>query len=62
MNKETSFLEAILPILVLIVLLTLNVFVFEDTLAGSKSNSIAACRNGGRFDCLEKGTEMGNHQ
>ena len=39
MNKETSFLEAILPILVLIVLLTLNVFVFEDTLAGS--NQIA---------------------
>ncbi len=39
MNRETSFLEALTPILVLIILLTLNVLVFEDTLAGS--NQIA---------------------
>lgn len=39
MNKNPSLVEALLPVVFLIVLLTTNVFVFEDTLAGS--NQIA---------------------
>jgi len=35
MKREASFLEALLPILFLIVLLTLNVIFFDDTLAGA---------------------------
>lgn len=35
MKREASFLEALLPILFLIVLLALNVIFFDDTLAGS---------------------------
>ncbi|HBL75213.1 MAG: Na+/H+ antiporter NhaC [Bacteroidetes bacterium GWF2_42_66] len=39
MKKDPSLIEALVPIILLIVLLTANVFVFEDTLAGS--NQIA---------------------
>ena len=39
MKKEPTLLEALIPIALLVVLLTANVFVFEDTLAGS--NQIA---------------------
>ena len=39
MERTPNLFEALLPIICLIVLLTLNVFVFEDTLAGS--NQIA---------------------
>lgn len=39
MKKDPSLIEALIPIILLIVLLTANVFVFEDTLAGS--NQIA---------------------
>jgi NhaC family Na+:H+ antiporter len=39
MKRESSLFEALLPILILIVLLTLNVFLFEDTLSGA--NQIA---------------------
>ena len=35
MNREPYFAEALLPILILILLLSLNVFLFDDTLAGS---------------------------
>jgi len=35
MKKEVTLLEALLPVILLVVLLTVNVFVFEDTLAGS---------------------------
>ncbi len=34
MKKEANLFEALIPILILIVLLTLNVFLFDDTLAG----------------------------
>ena len=39
MNREISFLEAFIPILILTILLITNVLIFEDTLAGS--NQIA---------------------
>lgn len=39
MKKEPTLLEALIPIILLVILLTANVFVFEDTLAGS--NQIA---------------------
>jgi len=39
MKREASLFEALIPILILIVLLTLNVFLFDDPLAGS--NQIA---------------------
>ncbi|WP_372773353.1 Na+/H+ antiporter NhaC [Mangrovibacterium sp.] len=35
MKQEPSYIEALLPILTLVGLLTMNVFFFEDTLAGS---------------------------
>ena len=35
MKREASLITALLPILILIILLTLNVLLFEDTLAGS---------------------------
>lgn len=34
MKREANLFEALLPIIILIVLLTLNVFIFEDSLAG----------------------------
>ncbi|HSO86148.1 MAG TPA: Na+/H+ antiporter NhaC, partial [Draconibacterium sp.] len=39
MKREAGLFEALIPIFILIVLLTLNVFLFEDTLAGA--NQIA---------------------
>lgn len=39
MEKQPSLLEALIPIILLVILLTANVFVFDDTLAGS--NQIA---------------------
>ena len=39
MKREASLITALLPIMILIVLLTLNVLLFEDTLAGA--NQIA---------------------
>jgi len=39
MKREASLFEALIPILILIVLLTINVFLFDDPLAGS--NQIA---------------------
>jgi Na+:H+ antiporter, NhaC family len=39
MKREARLIEALIPILLLIVLLTLNVFLFEDTLSGA--NQIA---------------------
>jgi len=39
MNREPCFAEALLPIIVLVILLSLNVIIFDDTLAGS--NQIA---------------------
>ncbi len=35
MNREPYFAEALLPILILVLLLSLNVFLFDDTLSGS---------------------------
>jgi Na+:H+ antiporter, NhaC family len=40
MKREANLFEALLPILILIVLLTLNVFIFEDPLAGSNQMAL----------------------
>ena len=40
MKREAGLLEALIPIFVLIVLLTLNVFLFEDTLAGANQTAL----------------------
>ncbi len=59
MKREPSFIEALLPILFLIVLLTLNFILFDDTLAGANqvalllSASIAGIivsRNGQKWE------------
>ena len=40
MKREARLIEALLPILILIFLLTLNVFLFEDTLSGSNQMAL----------------------
>ena len=40
MKREARLIEALIPILILIVLLTLNVFLFEDTLSGSNQMAL----------------------
>ena len=59
MKREPSFIEALLPLLFLIVLLTLNFILFDDTLAGANqvalllSASIAGIivsRNGQKWE------------
>jgi NhaC family Na+:H+ antiporter len=40
MKREAGLFEALIPILVLIVLLTLNVFLFEDTLSGANQMAL----------------------
>ncbi|PTN09755.1 transporter (NhaC family) [Mangrovibacterium marinum] len=59
MKREPLFLEALLPILLLIVLLTLNVIFFDDTLAGANQvalllaatiGGIIVRRNGQKWD------------
>jgi NhaC family Na+:H+ antiporter len=59
MKREPSFLEALLPILFLIVLLTLNVIFFDDTLGGANQVALLLAatiagiivrRNGQKWD------------
>lgn len=40
MKRDAGLFEALIPIFVLIVLLTLNVFLFEDTLAGANQTAL----------------------
>ncbi|MCW0481892.1 Na+/H+ antiporter NhaC [Gaoshiqia sediminis] len=40
MNREPYFVEALLPILILVLLLSLNVLFFDDTLAGSNQMAL----------------------
>ena len=40
MQREAGLFEALIPIFVLIILLTLNVFLFEDTLAGANQTAL----------------------
>ncbi|MFA7491722.1 MAG: sodium:proton antiporter, partial [Mariniphaga sp.] len=40
MKREASLLEALIPIVVLIGLLTANVFLFDDTLSGANQTTL----------------------
>ena len=63
MKKTPNLLEALLPIICLIILLTINVLVFEDTLAGSNQialllaatvGGIVVWRNGHKWEKIRK--------
>ncbi|MCL3782209.1 Na+/H+ antiporter NhaC [Prolixibacteraceae bacterium JC049] len=56
-QKKISLLEALLPIGVLIVLLTLNVWYFDDTLAGSNQIALLLAATIGSIVAIRRGIE-----
>ncbi len=54
-TKETTLLEALLPILFLICLLTANVFLFEDTLSGANQIALLLAASLGSIIVSRKG-------
>lgn len=55
MRKDPSFFEALLPILFLIAMLTSNVFLFDDTLAGSNQIALLLAATIGAIIVIRKG-------
>ncbi len=55
MRKEPSYFEALIPIIFLIAMLTANVFLFEDTLAGSNQIALLLAATIGAIIVIRKG-------
>jgi NhaC family Na+:H+ antiporter len=59
-TKETSLFEAIIPIILLIILLTANVFLFEDTLGGANQIALLLAASAGAIIVFRNGTSWTN--